>query len=86
MGSSRRAVVVSLPTSSGKTLIAQFRILQALNQFEHEHGIVFPETTIIVRDIQKLLYKIIELRGLRSQPDDVDEDEMASGDSSIYGI
>ncbi len=33
LGSSRRAVVVSLPTSSGKTLIAQFRILQALNQF-----------------------------------------------------
>jgi len=38
LGSSRRAVVVSLPTSSGKTLIAQFRILQALNQFEHELG------------------------------------------------
>lgn len=38
LGSSRRAVVVSLPTSSGKTLIAQFRILQALNQFEHERG------------------------------------------------
>ncbi len=34
LGSSRRAVVVSLPTSSGKTLIAQFRILQALNQFD----------------------------------------------------
>lgn len=38
LGSSRRAVVVSLPTSSGKTLIAQFRILQALNQFEYEQG------------------------------------------------
>jgi len=38
LGSSRRAVVVSLPTSSGKTLIAQFRILQALNQFENEQG------------------------------------------------
>ncbi|MBF0236388.1 MAG: DEAD/DEAH box helicase [SAR324 cluster bacterium] len=38
LGSSRRAVVVSLPTSSGKTMIAQFRILQALNQFEHEQG------------------------------------------------
>ncbi len=34
LGSSRRAMVVSLPTSSGKTLIAQFRILQALNQFD----------------------------------------------------
>ncbi|MBX3739130.1 MAG: DEAD/DEAH box helicase [Candidatus Didemnitutus sp.] len=38
LGSSRRAVVVSLPTSSGKTLIAQFRTLQALNQFEDRKG------------------------------------------------
>ncbi|QYH39195.1 DEAD/DEAH box helicase [Algoriphagus sp. NBT04N3] len=32
-----RAIVVNLPTSSGKTLIAEYRILQALNQFR-EHG------------------------------------------------
>ena len=38
LGSSHRAVVVSLPTSSGKTLIAEFRILQALNQFDQERG------------------------------------------------
>ncbi len=38
LGSGHRAVVVSLPTSSGKTLIAQFRILQALNQFDGEKG------------------------------------------------
>lgn len=38
LGSSTRSVVVSLPTSSGKTLIAQFRILQALNQFDRERG------------------------------------------------
>lgn len=38
LGSSRRAVVVSLPTSSGKTLIAQFRMLQALNQFNDRKG------------------------------------------------
>lgn len=38
LGSSHRSVVVSLPTSSGKTFIAQFRILQALNQFEREQG------------------------------------------------
>src|SRR5690606_24272924 len=30
--------VVSLPTSSGKTFIAELRILQALNQFDHERG------------------------------------------------
>jgi hypothetical protein len=38
LGSGQRSVVVSLPTSSGKTLIAQFRILQALNQFDAERG------------------------------------------------
>ena len=38
LGSAHRSVVVSLPTSSGKTLIAQFRILQALNQFDQERG------------------------------------------------
>lgn len=38
LGSSRRSVVVSLPTSGEKTLIAVFRILQALNQFDYERG------------------------------------------------
>ena len=38
LGSGHRSVIVSLPTSSGKTFIAEFRILQALNQFDHENG------------------------------------------------
>lgn len=38
LGSGHRSVVVSLPTSSGKTFIAEFRILQALNQFDYERG------------------------------------------------
>ena len=38
LGSGHRAVVVSLPTSSGQTMIAEFRILQALNQFDQECG------------------------------------------------
>jgi len=33
-----RAIVVNLPTSSGKTLIAEYRILQALNQFRNQGG------------------------------------------------
>jgi hypothetical protein len=32
------AVVIDLPTSGGKTLLAQFRILQALNQFAENGG------------------------------------------------
>jgi len=38
LGSGRRSVVINLPTSSGKTVIAQFRIIQALNQFEQQRG------------------------------------------------
>lgn len=38
MGSGARSIVVSLPTSGGKTFIAQFRILQALNQFDADRG------------------------------------------------
>lgn len=34
----KTAIVVDLPTSGGKTLIAQFRILQALNQFDADSG------------------------------------------------
>lgn len=33
-----RAIVLNLPTSSGKTLIAEYRILQALNQFRNQGG------------------------------------------------
>lgn len=33
-----KAVVVNLPTSSGKTLLSEFRILQALNQFSDDEG------------------------------------------------
>jgi len=34
----KTAVVVDMPTSGGKTLLAQFRILQALNQFSDDQG------------------------------------------------
>ena len=33
-----QAVVVNLPTSGGKTVLAQFRMLQALNQFAEQNG------------------------------------------------
>lgn len=57
LGSSRRAVVVSLPTSSGKTLISQFRILQALNQFDEEKGWVayLAPTRTLVNQIARQL-------------------------------
>ena len=63
LGSSRRAVVVSLPTSSGKTLIAEFRMLQALNQFDHERGWVayLAPTRTLVNQIVRQLRRDLEL-------------------------
>lgn len=62
LGSSRRAVVVSLPTSSGKTMIAEFRILQALNQFDHERGWVayLAPTRALVNQITRQLRKDLD--------------------------
>lgn len=62
LGSSRRAVVVSLPTSSGKTMIAQFRILQALNQFDTENGWVayLAPTKALVNQITRRMRKDFE--------------------------
>ena len=34
----KTAIVIDLPTSGGKTLLAQFRMLQALNQFDADKG------------------------------------------------
>jgi len=34
----KTAIVIDMPTSGGKTLLAQFRILQALNQFDADQG------------------------------------------------
>lgn len=66
LGSSRRAVVVSLPTSSGKTMIAQFRILQALNQFDTENGWVayLAPTRALVNQITRIIRNDFEPLGI----------------------
>lgn len=66
LGSSRRAVVVSLPTSSGKTLIAQFRILQALNQYEDRKGWVayLAPSRALVNQVTRQLRRDFEPLGL----------------------
>ncbi len=66
LGSSRRAVVVSLPTSSGKTLIAEFRMLQALNQFDREGGWVayLAPTRTLVNQITRQLRGDFEPLGI----------------------
>lgn len=66
LGSSRRAVVVSLPTSSGKTMIAQFRILQALNQFDEEKGwvVYLAPTRALVNQITRRIRNDFEPLGI----------------------
>ena len=66
LGSSREAVVVSLPTSSGKTLIAQFRMLQALNQFDDRKGWVayLAPTRALVNQITRQLRRDFKPLGL----------------------
>ena len=66
LGSSRRAVVVSLPNSSGKTLIAQFRILQALNQFSNERGWVayLAPTRTLVNQVARRLRRDFKSLGI----------------------
>ncbi|MBD3202973.1 DEAD/DEAH box helicase [Candidatus Woesearchaeota archaeon] len=54
-----KAIVVNLPTSSGKTMIAEFRILQALNQFSDDNGwiVYVAPTRALVNQITARLRK-----------------------------
>lgn len=62
-----RAVVINLPTSSGKTLIAEYRILQALNQFKDHGGWVayVVPTKALVNQIYTQLRKDLSNIGIR---------------------
>ncbi len=62
-----RAVVVNLPTSSGKTLIAEYRILQALSQFRERGGWVayIVPTKTLVNQLYIQLKKDLSNIGMR---------------------
>ena len=89
LGSSHRSVVVSLPTSSGKTFIAEFRILQALNQFDQEKGWVayLAPTRALVNQLTLRLRRdflgvgcVVEKMGPALEIDDLEGDMLAERD------
>ena len=63
----KTAIVVDLPTSGGKTLLAQFRILQALNQFNANNGWVayVAPTRALSAQVTRRLRKDFEPIGVR---------------------
>ncbi len=61
----RRAIVVDLPTSGGKTALAEFRILQALNQFEADRGwvaYVAPTRALVAQLTRRLRQDLTPLK------------------------
>ena len=63
----KTAIVVDMPTSGGKTLLAQFRILQALNQFQGDRGwvVYIAPTRALSAQITRRLRADFEPIGLR---------------------
>ncbi len=63
----KTAIVIDIPTSGGKTLLAQFRMLQALNQFDVQKGWVayVAPTRALSAQITRRLRRDFEPIGLR---------------------
>jgi len=77
---SYRSIVINLPTSSGKTLIAEYKILQALNEFKERGGWVayIVPTKALVNQIYIRLNQDLSKIGLKI--------EKASGVAEIDGF
>ena len=65
----KTAVVANLPTSSGKTLLAQLRILQALNQFRSDGGWIayVAPTRALTAQITRTFRRDLEVVGVRTE-------------------
>lgn len=63
----KTAIVIDMPTSGGKTLLAQFRILQALNQFDADGGwvVYIAPTRALTAQITRRLRQDFKPIGLR---------------------
>ena len=90
----KTAIVVDLPTSGGKTLLAQFRILQALNQFDNDKGWIayVAPTRALSAQITRRLRKDFEPIGVRVEQltaaveVDAFEDQLLSGQEQTFHI
>jgi replicative superfamily II helicase len=95
VASGRRSIVVSLPTSAGKTLIAQFRVLQALDRYEREGGWVAytAPTRALVNQITARFRRDLAPLGVRVERvspalevDSVEEELLATTDEEPFRV
>lgn len=87
------SIAVEMPTSGGKTLLAEFKMLQALNQFDSEKGwvaYVAPTkalTSQITRRLRKDFGEKIKVEQLSAAVEiDAYEDELLSSDERSFDI
>ena len=90
----KTAIVVDMPTSGGKTLLAQFRILQALNQFNADHGwvaYVAPTRALsaqitrrLRRDFEPINIRVEQLSGAVEV--DAFEEELLNDQAQPFGV
>lgn len=89
-----KAIVVDMPTSSGKTVIAEFRILQALNLFSEQRGwvayvvptraLVNQITNRLKRDLTPIGVKVAKVSG--SIDTDLFEENLINSRESEFDI
>lgn len=89
-----KAIVVDMPTSSGKTVIAEFRILQALNLFSEQRGwvvyvvptraLVNQITNRLTRDLAPIGVKVAKVSG--SIDTDIFEENLINSVDSEFDI
>lgn len=85
-----RAVVVQMPTSSGKTLLAEFRVLQALNSFPNCWVAYLAPTRALVNQVALRLRKDLAPLGIKVESaapvqeiDIFEEEWLASSDAQV---
>ena len=89
------AIVIDMPTSGGKTLLAQFKILQALNQFDVERGwvaYVAPTRALsaqitrrLRRDFEPIGIKVEQLTGA-VEIDTLEDDLLSRSDNGVFDV